>query len=64
MKQLKSLKSKPQVTSSASSTCGSASNRPAEGAKTEDKVRKAIVKAIVKKSTDPGKITFTSLTAK
>ena len=34
-------------------------NTPAEGDKTDEKVRKEIVKAIKKKSTDPGKITFT-----
>ena len=34
-------------------------NTPAEGDKTDEKVRKEIVKAIVKKSTDPGKIIFT-----
>ena len=64
IKQLKSFDHNPQVTKSASSTCGSVSNPPAEGAKTDEKVRREIVKAIVKKSTDPGKITFTSLTAK
>merc|ERR1712107_72303 len=40
-----------QVTRSASST--TMSNLSAEGAKTDGKVRKEIVKAIVKKSTDP-----------
>jgi len=40
-----------QLTSSASST--TVSNPPAEGAKTDEKVRKEIVTAIKKKSTDP-----------
>ena len=51
----------PQVTSSASST--TMSNLSAEGAKTDEKVRREIVKAIVKKSTDSGKI-YESLAAK
>ena len=59
-KAAEELDHNPQVTRSASSTCGSVSNNtPAEGAKTDGKVRKEIVKAIVKKSTDPGKITVT-----
>ena len=37
------------------SAYGSVSDPPAVGAKTDEKVRKAIVRALVKKSTDPGK---------
>ena len=37
------------------SAYGSVSDPPAEGAKADEKVRKAIVRALVKKSTDPGK---------
>ena len=51
-KAFQELYQNPQKTS-ANSTCGRVSNPPA----TDDKVRKAIVKAIVQKSTDPGKIT-------
>ena len=58
-KAAEQLDHNPQVTRSASSTCASESKRPAEGAKNDGKVRKEIVKAIVKKSTDPGKITVT-----
>ena len=58
-KAAEQLDHNPQVTRSASSTCASESKRPAEGAKNGGKVRKEIVKAIVKKSTDPGKITVT-----
>ena len=58
-KAAEELDHNPQVTRSASSTCASESKRPAEGAKNGGKVRKEIVKAIVKKSTDPGKITVT-----